>query len=458
MRILLLTNRYVERERWSAPYEKRTLKGMSSDDGVDLLEYLAQEDERLDEIPPERRHDVVKWLGGNPRAIKLLVSSLAYDSLNDLIGLQPELWEMGDQEVSTELVEKLERKILEKTLNQLPDEDLLRLYRLSVHRKPFQNEAIQYLFGEKAEYAQKKAEYAQFKRECIDPFLIERHGSSNSSWFNLHPIAREIGLQKLGQFSKDLQQAHSIVSRYYTHHFKTKQIVGWGALGGYFVESHYHLVKAGQPDDLNNIAPRFQKHIFSTLSASSPIPLNAEELDERIAVLSALLETPGSKSLEYHLACLFQARNQRNDLGRALHHAHRAKTNRNKYAHQWLLAFIQLRLGNLDEAKQALVAHDEQNISLQDVDEATLLNLWDQPSTTLEKYDLAYYFPTLPTVLTGLPYSVTRCVYHPSVLPAYIKSKSSALSRPTQKHESETRSIKIEEIDMQENYVDFDLH
>lgn len=634
------------------------------------------------------------------------------------------------------------------------------------------------------------------------------------SWFNLHPIAREIGLQKLGQSLNALQQAHSIASQYYTRHFEAQQVVGWGALGGHFVESRYHLVKAGRPDDLKNIAPRFQEHIFSTLSASSPIPASAEELDERIAVLSALLETPGPKSLEYHLARLFQARNQRNDLGRALHHAHRAKSNRNNlpwllcsellvqmerrdeavtllkqgiervppesnladlyiscselltqvkrydevvillkqgidrippeksladlfntyskllirmgqhdeaiavlrqgiadipsdkslvilyhsygellaqlerddeavsvlrqgikriptdksltslyylcgelltkigrtreaisllkqgidrisvdkslfplyarcgelmfnagqqdeaisllkrgtneippeqgvvvvyqscakllmfsrkvieaieilsdsfikipilnhqytllesvlllyaalrdeqgmtqflqttknlpshytafaqtlkyqireqwesaaeyarnirksstrypllstveafswlccgyperaleaifanlkqetYVQQWLLAFIQLRLGNLEEAKQALIAHDEQNISLQDVDEATLLNLWDQPSANLEKYDLAHYFPTLPTVLTGLPYSVTRCVDHPSVLPAYIKSKSSTLSRPTQKHEGETRNIKIEEIDMQENYVDFDLH
>lgn len=63
-RILLLTNRLVERARWSEPYEIRTLSGMSPDDGVELLEYLAQEDERLDEIAPERRHDVVKWLVG----------------------------------------------------------------------------------------------------------------------------------------------------------------------------------------------------------------------------------------------------------------------------------------------------------------------------------------------------------------------------------------------------------
>ncbi|MGL5081322.1 MAG: CHAT domain-containing protein [Microcoleaceae cyanobacterium] len=840
-RILLLTNRLVERARWSEAYAIRTLNGMSPDDGVELLEHLAQEDQRLDEIAPERRHDVVKWLGGNPRAIKLLVRSLAYDSLDDLIGIQPELWEMNDQEVSADLVEDLERQILEKTLNQLSDLTLLCLYSLAVHRKPFKRQAIEYLFSD-------KAEYAQFKRDCIDRFLMEQH----NSWFTLHPIAREIGLQKLGQLPNGLQQAHNAASRYYTRHFEAQQIVGWGALGGYFVESRYHLVKAGRPDDLKNIAPRFQSHVFSTLSGSSPIPHDREERDERIAVLSALLETPGPKSLEYHLARLFQARNQRNDLGRALHHAHRAKSEKSsvawllcselliqmeryeesinilkqgidrvspesnladlftrcskllaqnkrydeaisllltgidrippdkslaslyitcggllsemkrhseaitllqqgidqipidksladlfnrcsgllvemeqydkaiavlkrgikqiptdkslvilyhsygellaklgkydeaikvleqgikripvdkslttlyyscgnllaqtgkttkaivvlkqginhihidkclfplysrcgelmfqvghrddaisllregidrippeqgasiiyhtcakllilsnkaieaieilskgiteipvqynpyslvefilllyaalrdehelnrflqtikgiqpqhaalaktllqqlqsryesaaeyaknlrksgtrypllstieafswlccgqperaldaifvnlkegKYFDQWLHAFIQLRLGNFDEAKQALTTYEAPISLLQDeVDETTLLSLWDQPSENLENYDLAYYFPTLPTALTGLPYPVTRIVYHSSVLPAHIKSKSSALSRPTQKHESKTRNIKVEAIDMQENYVDFDLH
>ena len=130
-----------------------------------------------------------------------------------------------------------------------------------------------------------------------------------------------------------------------------------------------------------------------------------------------------------------------------------------KYFDQWLHAFIQLRLGNLDEAKQALIAYQAPISLLQDeVDETILLRLWDQPSETLENPDLAYYFPTLPTALTGLPYSVTRIVYHSSALPAHIKSKSSALSRPTKKHESKTRNINLEAMDMQENYVDFDLH
>jgi len=374
-RILLLTNRLVERARWSEPYAIRTLSGMSPNDGVELLEHFALENGRLDEIAPERRHDVVKWLGGNPRAIRLVVKSLNYDSLDDLIGIQPELWEMRDREVSPDLVADLERDLLEKTLSQLSDNYLRSLYRLSVHRKPFKRQAIENLFDE-------KPVYAHFKREIIDRFLMEQH----NNWFSLHPIVREIGLQKLGNSPKDIEQAYYIAARYYTRHFEAQQVVGWGALGGHFVESRYHLVKAGRPDDLKNIASRFQNHIFSTLSGTLPIPSNPEELDERIAVLSALLETPGPKNLEYHLARLFQVRNQRNDLGRALHHAHRAKSN--TFVAAWLLCSeLLVQMGRNDEAI-TLLKQGINRVPLEN-DLAALINRCSQLLAQMELYDEA---------------------------------------------------------------------
>jgi len=312
-RILLLTNRLVERASWSEPYAIRTLNGMVPEDAVELLEYFAKNGNRLDDIDPARRYEVVKWLGGNPRAIRLLVSSLAYESLDELIGLQPELWEMRDRDVSAELVADLERQLLKKTLGQLCNEYTRGLYRLSVLRKPFKRQAIEILFED-------KKVYSEFRNEMIDRFLLEQH----NGWFNLHPIVREIGLQKLGLSFADFQQAHKIISQYYTRHFGSQKIVGWGNLGGYFVEARYHLVKGEQLEDLKSIAQRFQNYITSTLNANSSIPDNQEELDESIAMLSALLETPGSRELEYYLARLFQARNQRNDLRRAIHHAYEA--------------------------------------------------------------------------------------------------------------------------------------
>jgi len=342
-RFLLLTNRLIERARWSEPYVIRTLKGMDSDDGLKLLDLFAKEGERTDEIYSHRREDVVKLVGGNPRALRTIISNLAYDSLDDLIGDQPELWELCDRKVSSELVEKLEEELLRKTLDQLPGNYVQHLNTLSVIRKPFKRQAIELLFSN-------KADYSHFKKEMIDRFLMDQH----KGWFNLHPIVREIGLNKLSFVSEDQRKSHALIAPYYMRHFKAKQIRGWGALGSYFVEARFHLIRAGKGEDLRDIASRFQSYIFSTLSGTSPIPKNPEELDERIAVLSSLLESKGPKKIEYHLARLFQARNQRNDLKRALHHAYRSKSN--IHVDTWLLCSDLLcQMGRIEEAISNLI-------------------------------------------------------------------------------------------------------
>ena len=323
-RVLLLTNRLVERARWSESYAIRTVKGMSLDDGVTLLETFASEGGRVNEINADRRRDIIKWVGGNPRAIRTVVNNLAYESLDNLIGTQPELWELRDREVSSELVKKLEEELLEKTLIQLPDNYNSRLRYLSVIRKPFKRQAIELLFDD-------KEEYSRFRKEMIDRFLMEQY----LGWFNLHPVVREICLKHIAHNVDKKRKAHSIVAPYYMRHFKASRLVGWGALGGHFVEARYHLIMSGKEEDLRDIASRFKDHIFSTLSSVSPIPKNPEELDERIAVLSSLLDNPGPKSLEYHLARLFFFRNQRNDLRRALHHANRSKSDYHVFS--WLL-------------------------------------------------------------------------------------------------------------------------
>ena len=127
----------------------------------------------------------------------------------------------------------------------------------------------------------------------------------------------------------------------------------------------------------------------------------------------------------------------------------------------WLHAFIQLQLGNVEEAKKAIAAYDKRLASLPEVDRAVLLTLWDRPATSLDEKDLAYFFPTLPSTLTGLPYPVTRIVYHPSVLPQQIKTELPLLADPPQKKPT-TSSRQKEPPTVpeppEEKYEDFDLH
>lgn len=324
-RVLLLTNRRVGRERWSEPYEIRTLPGLTVEEAEQLLESRLANEGRSDEVPMERRRDVVNWLGRNPRAIGVLVEALAGDSLDFLIRLNPESWEARDREVSAELLRSLERNLLEKNLERLAAEVTTLLYQLAVYRRAFKREAMQLM-------AAGAQDFEAMKSELVSRFFMEQH----RGWFSLHEIVREIALERLKQDSTVFRQAHARAGEYFARPFKAKQMVG-GELGAQFVEARYHLVQAQREQDLNVIASRFGNYLKETYSEVTPITRQQNELDERIAVLSALLVTPGPKSLEYYLARLLKHRGNPADIRRALEHARVATDSRSAGAHRWVL-------------------------------------------------------------------------------------------------------------------------
>ncbi len=325
-RVLLLTNRIVERSKWSEAYTIRTLTGLSPEDAEDLLGKLLIDARRDDEIPQERRRDVVNWLGCNPRAIYVLVASLEKSSLNELIGLSPEIWEARDREVSAELLHKLESELLERTIETLlKPETAILLRRLSVHRKSVKRDAIEKQLPE-------GIQFATVRDELINRFLMEQH----SGWFSLNPVVREISLQKLKKRLSELRQAHSHAADHYMRHFKAKEIVDSGKLGGYFVEARYHLVQSQREEELGQIAGRFESHLKAKFFSTGPIPRQLDELNESIATLMSLLETPGAKGLEYYLARLYEARSAPEDLRKALVFAERA-TGKEAPVDSWIL-------------------------------------------------------------------------------------------------------------------------
>jgi tetratricopeptide (TPR) repeat protein len=325
-RVLLLTNRIVERSKWSEAYTVRTLTGLSLDDAEDLLGKLLNDARRDDEIPQERRRDVVSWLGYNPRAIYVLVASLEKSSLDELIGLSPEIWEARDREVSAELLHKLESELLERTIELLlKPETATLLRRLSVHRKSVKRDAIEKLLS-------KGTQFVTVRDDLINRFLMEQH----AGWFSLNPVVREISLQKLKGNSSELRQAHSHAADHYMRHFKATEMIDSGKLGGYFVEARYHLVQAQRDEEIGQIAGRFENYLKTKFSSTSPIPRQLDELNERIATLMALLETPGAKGLEFYLSRLYEARGSENDLRKALQYIQRA-TESNAPANNWVL-------------------------------------------------------------------------------------------------------------------------
>ena len=312
-RVLILTNRIVEQSRWSEAFTIHRLSGLSLIDAESLLERLLNKAGRSQEVPQKRRRDVVKWLGCNPRAIHILVASLEKSSLDDLIGISREIWDARDRDVSAELLHLLETELLKRIIEHLKPGTTTLLRRLSVHRKSVKQEAIDMLLPE-------NAEFVDVRNDLISRFLIEQH----TGWFSLNPVVREISLQKIKEKAGEFKQAHSCAANFYMRHFLAKNIVESGKLGGYFVEARYHLVQSQRDAELISIAGRFENHLKARFSSVSPIPRQLDELNERIATLRALLETPGSKGIEYYLARLYEARGAEGDWQKALHYAQRA--------------------------------------------------------------------------------------------------------------------------------------
>ncbi len=343
-RLLLLSDRLVENARWSEWIPKRTLTKLEPEEAIEALESkLEDSDVVLDELP-ERKQDLVKALDYNPRAIEALVGALAYDSLDEIMGSKPGLWETKDRVVSREFLDTLERDLLERTLKHLDMAHQKKLWRLAVHRRSFKREALERTCGS-------KDEAARLRTILITRYLI----NFRSGVLSLNPIVREISLSHLKEEPAEYKQAHSGAADYHLRHFKAKHIVGSQAtLGESFAEVRYHLVQAGREAEIREIGHRFTDHLKHEIRAVSPVPRHPEELDERIGVLSVLLEGGGAKGLEYHLARCLQTRGRVGDIERAIIHAERAASGGGPEVSWTLLVKLQHQAVGVDAAMRTI--------------------------------------------------------------------------------------------------------
>jgi tetratricopeptide (TPR) repeat protein len=323
-RVLLLTSRDVERARWTDRCAVRTLAGLAVDDGQELLAQMLRDEDLGDAVPDDRRRDVVKWLGGYPRALRLLVSRLRYEALDDLIGLEPEAWEDRDRTVSAALLRRIEEVLVSRAQEGLPDAARHFLRRLAVYRRPADMQALRAI-------TEHGTDVEELRNEMIARFLIEHR----RGLYAMHPVLRDTILVGLEGPAK--VQAHRAAGDHYARHFRAKQTVGSPAkLGGAFVEARYHFTQAGQRDAFAEIARLFEQHVRKTMGWTTPVPEDPDELEERITLLSALLHGDGAKGLHYYLARLLSKRARPGDALRALHHAERG-TGRQSPADAWVL-------------------------------------------------------------------------------------------------------------------------
>jgi tetratricopeptide (TPR) repeat protein len=346
-RLLLLSNWLVEREtRWSDPFVIHTLSGLNTEEAQQLLEDHLKQIRKEAAVPLERRREVVKWLGNNPRAIGLLAAGLRHNPLDNLIQLNPNLGAIKDPKLSAKLLLQLEEEILDRIIIYLPETTVSFLRQLSVHRKSFETKAMLSIVAD--------PQIVEAHRdELIDHFLLEyRPQKRRQDQFKLNPVAREVVFQRLQEGDPSaFRQAHSNAADYYMRHFTGKQIIGGKFLQEYFVEAYYHLIQANRTADLAQITNRFSHHLGQTYHATSPIPKPAE-LNEVIAVLQALPDDSRTSSLDYYLARLFKARGQAGDLEHALTYARHAADPHASVANWVLYVQLEQQINGLAQAIQ----------------------------------------------------------------------------------------------------------
>jgi tetratricopeptide (TPR) repeat protein len=311
-RLLLLSNQLVQEERWSEWILKKTLNRLEPNEAIFALDKKLEEAGLTPEISEERKLRVACDLDCNPRAIEALVSALRYDTLDDIIESNPRLWEARDRQLSLEFSAKLERELLQRTMDRL-GEDRVHLLRLvAVHRRAFKADAIDKI-GREKKYAR------EARRIWISHFLASHYDGH----LTLNPIVREICLSHLREKPKEFRAAHGLAADYHARRFDSKRIVGsYSTLGGSFLELRYHLVQAARQSRLSVFSRRLTDYLRDEFKSNSSVPREPEELNERIAVLRMLLETGGDASeLEMYLARCLLARNDQSDIAEAIGYA-----------------------------------------------------------------------------------------------------------------------------------------
>jgi tetratricopeptide (TPR) repeat protein len=262
-----------------------------------------------DKVPPGKRREIVHRLGGNPRALKTLASSLRSESLDDLLSSAPDLSTIGDVAIHAELVEEFERELLERALPKL-EADLLKFMRwLSVYRRPFHKEAM-------AQFSGGLIPPDELRKQLMDRFLLENTLGGDTP----HPLAREISVTRLRAESSEWAQAHSLAASYYFRPFKAKQLGGASNLAASYTELRHHLYEAGRIDELHEASERLTRYAVGQIGLTTPVPRSREALDERITLLSTLPDDRRPRVLEYHLAVCLLKRGAAGDKECALRH------------------------------------------------------------------------------------------------------------------------------------------
>jgi len=336
----LVSNRSVDTV-WTEPLHVAILEAPTETrDAIRIVLESIGTGDAEDRLPEKRHDEVARRFGGNPRALRLLGHMLRSYDIEELIGAPRAVPEGVSQE---ELANDIERSLLAKAREGLSNaaSDLLRDLAILTDFAPI--DLIQAVGGHLGDVGPLLVEMQQ-------RFLIEQRQALRQ----IHPVAREVELPRLSRDSEAYRAANLSAGKWYAGRFVTTANSAHNdvSLARNLSGAHYYLLAAGAHAELRAalevIRPDLERRFNWT---GSSLPSSATERDAQISLLEIFLETPGTPSVEYHLARLLRARGEGDDLARALGHSESACTGQED-ATPWVL---RLQLTHLIQGPAAAV-------------------------------------------------------------------------------------------------------
>ncbi len=342
-KLLIISNRIVSSDRWNEGCIEASLKGLTDAEAASFLLECLSKRGLVDRIPAKRLIEIGRRLGGNPRAIKTLVGSLVYSSIEELFSAMPEPLETGDVQIEQEILEKFERGLISRAIDFLESDEVLFMRWLAVNRLPVA----------RAAYAGIEKRFPESKRlriNLINRFLLEAGGAGDV----MHPLAREIAVTRLREDEQEWKLAHSIAADQQLELFTSMAKSGGRPRAASFVELRHHLFESGRLAELSNVSERMRAFVLSRIrkQTHSKIPRTTEILEEHIVLIQSLTEEKRTKGLDYHLALCLKERDGTGDYPIALEHARKAVGPQAYYAVWLLLADLEFCLNGVEALKR----------------------------------------------------------------------------------------------------------
>jgi glycosyltransferase involved in cell wall biosynthesis len=329
--LLLVSNRRVH-PSWTEPLHIVELTPPGDDDAVEIILPSLSRTEAAERLPDGRRSEVVRRLGHNPRALRLLGLLLAGQyALNDL--LPPEEADFTEPP-SPDLVRGVEENLVRKAAEGLHREAREFLWDLSVLRGWAGWDIVEAVSAP-------GTDVPGAVRLVRDRYLLEVRDPARAvhgGRYQVHPLLHEASTIHMRRNEVAWRAAHRRAGEWYARkltaagrtavHDRTLLL---GLDGAW-----YHYTAAGLASELPETVRPVRSFVDRFYGESAVPPRTAGERNARIALLEMYNAHWGTPGTHYHLAVLLRDRGGPGDLEVAKTHARRAADDRD-HSVPWVL-------------------------------------------------------------------------------------------------------------------------